>query len=78
MRFFTIIAAASAIAINQVADYPMDDDALELGEGPSADEIMGFCDTNKNGRLSFWEGKRCIKKAVRKGELSKEAAGHLV
>ena len=54
MKFFAIVAATSAIAINKVAI--IDNDALELGDGPSASEIMAFCDTNKDGRLSFWEG----------------------
>ena len=54
MKIFAIVAAASAIAVNKVAI--IDNDALELGDGPSASAIMAFCDTNKDGSLSFWEG----------------------
>ena len=63
MKIFALLAAASAIAVNNAAD-PLNEVEVEL-DLPTAAEVMKTCDRNKNGRISYWEAKRCLKSAVK-------------
>ena len=72
MKFFALLAAASALTVQQYdADEADEDyDNLELKDPLTADGIMAYCDYNVDGWLSWWEANKCMKKAIAAGKIT--------
>ena len=69
MKFFALLAAASALTVQQDVE-PLDNDELELEDPLTAAGIMAYCDYNVDGWLSWWEANSCMKKALAAGKVT--------